>query len=112
MVSGIGPDPIPLSLSRLAKSVVEVDETLALAVLDETVIASNKSGMDSSEGRVGFDLDVFKQLAPRNEARVRQAAEDLTDHFRQIVALAAINQWKASELEKRSRVDLTKRKVR
>jgi hypothetical protein len=112
MVSGIGPDPIPLSLSRLAKSVVEVDETLALAVLDETVIATNKSGMESSEGRVGFDLDVFKQLAPRNEARVRQAAEDLTDHFRQIVALAAINQWKASELEKRSRVDLTKRKVR
>jgi hypothetical protein len=112
MVSAKGPDPIPLSLSRLAKSVVEVDEALALAVLDETVIATNKSSTDSSEGRVGFDLDVFKQLAPRNEARVRQAAEDLTDHFRQIVALAAINQWKASELEKKSRADLTRRKVR
>ncbi len=107
-----GPDPIPLSLSKLAKSVVEVDETLALAVLDETVIASNKSSMDSSEGRIGFDLDVFKQLAPKDEARVHLAAEDLTDHFRQIVALAAINQWKASELEKRSKADLARRKAR
>jgi hypothetical protein len=88
-----------------------VDETLALAVLDETVSAANKSCVDSSEGRVGFDLDVFKRLAPKNEERVRQAAEDLTDRFRQIVALAAINQWKASDLEKKSRVELTKRKA-
>jgi len=107
-----GPDPIPLSLSKLAKSVVEVDETVVLAVLDETVIASNKSSTDSSEGRIGFDLDVFKQLAPKNEARVHLAAEDLTDHFRQTVALAAINQGKASELEKKSRADLAPRKAR
>jgi hypothetical protein len=105
-----GPDPIPLSLSKLAKSVAVVDETLALAVLDETVIAVNKSSVDSSEGRIGFDLDVFNQLAPKNESRVHQAAEDLTDHFRQIVALAAIKQWKASELEKKSRIELTRKK--
>jgi DNA-directed RNA polymerase specialized sigma24 family protein len=95
----------------LSKAIVEVDETLALAVLDETVIAANKSSVDSSEGRVGFDLDVLKRLAPKNEERVHQAAEDLTDRFRQIVALAAINQWKASELEKKSRVELSKRKA-
>jgi hypothetical protein len=112
MVVAKGPDPIPLSLSKLAKSVVEVDETLALAVLDEMVIASNKSTMDSSEGRAGFDLDVFKQLAARNEDRVHQAAESLTDPFREIVALAAIDQWKAGELEKKARVDLTRRKTR
>jgi tetratricopeptide (TPR) repeat protein len=111
-VAGKSYDFTLLSLSRLAKSVLEVDETLALAVLDETVIAANKSSVDSSEGRVGFDLDVFKRLAPKNEERVHQAAEDLTDHFRQIVALAAINQWKASELEKKSRVELTKRKAK
>jgi tetratricopeptide (TPR) repeat protein len=84
----------------------------ALAVLDETVIATNKGSMDSAEGRIGFDLDVFKQLAARNEDRVNQAAKSLTDPFREIVALAAIDQWKASELEKKSRLDLTKRKVR
>jgi tetratricopeptide (TPR) repeat protein len=112
MITASVVDLIPSSLSKLAKSVVKVDETLALAVLDETVIATNKSSLDSSEGRAGFDLDVFRQLAPKNEARVHQAAEDLTDHFRQIVALAAINQWKASELEKKSRVDLTRRKAR
>jgi DNA-directed RNA polymerase specialized sigma24 family protein len=112
MVVAKGPDPIPLSLSKLAKSVVEVDDALALAVLDETVIAINKSSMDSSEGRAGFDLDVFKQLAARNEDRVHQAAEGLTDPFQEIVALAAIDQWKAGELEKKSRVDLTRRKTR
>jgi tetratricopeptide (TPR) repeat protein len=101
-----------LSLSRLAKAIVEVDETLALAVLDETVIAANKSSVDASEGRVGFDLDVFKRLAPKNEERLHQAAEDLTDHFRQIVALAAINQWKASELDRKFRADLARRKAR
>jgi hypothetical protein len=111
MVLAEGPDPVPLSLSKLAKSVVEVDETLALAVLDETVIATNKSSMDSADGRAGFDPDIFKQLAPKNEVRVHQAAEGLTDHFRQIVALAVINQWKALELEKKSRVALTKRKA-
>jgi DNA-directed RNA polymerase specialized sigma24 family protein len=111
-VAGKGYDFTLLSLSRLAKAVVEVDETLALAVLDEAVIAANKSSVDSSEGRVGFDLDVFKRLAPKNEERVHQAAEDLTDHFRQIVALAAINQWKASELDRKSRADLAKRKVK
>lgn len=110
MVAVRGPDPIPLSLSKLAKSIAEVDETLALAVLDETVIAANKSSVDSSEGRVGFDLDVFKQLAAKNDDRVHQAAEGLTDHFRQIVALAAIDQWKASELEKKSRIELTRKK--
>jgi hypothetical protein len=41
---------------------------------------------------------------------VHQAAEDLTDHFRQIVALAAIDQWKASELEKKARIELTRKK--
>jgi hypothetical protein len=110
MVAAKVPDLVPLSLSRLAKSVAEVDEALALAVLDETVIAVNKSSVDSAEGRVGFDLDVFSRLAPRNEARVHQAAEDLTDHFRQIVALAAIDQWKASELEKKARIELTRQK--
>ena len=110
MLAARGTDPIPLSLSKLAKSVAQVDETLALAILDETVIAINKSSVDSSEGRVGFDLDLFKQLAPKNEARVHQAAEYLTDHFRQIVALAAVNQWKASELEKKSRIELTRKK--
>jgi hypothetical protein len=111
-VAGKGYDFTLLSLSRLAKAVVEVDETLALAVLDEAVIAANKSSVDSAEGRVGFDLDVFKRLAPKNEKRVHQAAEDLTDRFRQIVALAAINQWKASELDRKSRADLARKKSR
>jgi hypothetical protein len=105
-----GPDLISLSLSRLAKSVITVDETLALAVLDETVIAANKTTVDSSEGRLGFDQDVFRQLAPKNETRVNQAAEALTDQFRQLVASAAIKQWKALELENRSKVEASKKK--
>lgn len=102
-------DLVPTSLSKLAKSILEVDETLALAVLDETVIATNKSSLDSVEGRVGFDLDVFKRLAPQNEDRVHLAAESLTDQFRQIVALASIDQWKAGELEKQLRIEPTRK---
>jgi len=98
-----GFDPVSLSLSKLAKAVTEVDKMLALAVLDETVIAANKNNVDSSEGRIGFDLDVFKKLAPTGEPRVRQAANNLTDQLRQIVSLAAIDQWKAVELQKKSK---------
>jgi DNA-directed RNA polymerase specialized sigma24 family protein len=102
-------DLVPTSLSKLAKSIMEMDEPLALAVLDETVMATNKTSLDSAEGRVGFDLDVFKRLAPQNEDRVRLAAESLTDQFRQIVALASIDQWKAGELEKKVRIEVTRK---
>jgi hypothetical protein len=94
-------DPVLLSLSKLAKAVVSMDEALALEILDETVRSANVSNMDTGQGRTGIDIDVFRKLTPKNEVRVRQAAESLTDPLRRIVALAVIYQWEAGELEKK-----------
>ena len=46
--------------------------------------------------------DLFKKLAAKDEIRARSAAESFKDRLRRIVALAAIYQWKAKDLEKRS----------
>jgi DNA-directed RNA polymerase specialized sigma24 family protein len=101
-------DPVLLSLSKLAKAVASINDTLALEALDEMAAAANSSDMDTGQGRTGFDTDVFKLLAPKNEARVRQAATTLKDQLRQIVALAAIDQWKAKELAEKAKASLKK----
>lgn len=92
-----------MSLSKLAKAVALSNETLALEVLDEMVQAANSSNVDTTQGRMGFETDVFSRLAAKNEIRVRQAVEALKDPLRQIVALAAIYQWKAGELIKQAK---------
>ncbi len=99
-------DPVLLSLSKLAKEVASINEILALEILDEAILAANSSKMSTDEGRTGFDVDVFRKLAPHHESRVRQAAGNLKDPLRQIVALAAIYQWKAAELVKRAKPGL------
>lgn len=91
-------DPVLSSLAKLAKAVAPVNDMLALEALDETVSAANSSDVDTSQGRVGFDIDIFKILAPKNELRALQAAMNLKDPLRQIIALAVIDQWKAKEL--------------
>lgn len=94
-------DPVLSSFSKLAKSVASIDSEMALEVLDELVVAANISSLDTAQGYIGFETDVFKQLAPKNEGRVRQAAGSLKDALRQTLALAAIYQWKAAQLTKR-----------
>jgi hypothetical protein len=89
---------LPLSFSKLAKAVAPVDDALALELLDKVVLAANSSDADTEAGNVGLDVSIFKDLAPENELRVRQAATSLKDPLRQIVALAAIYQWKSGEL--------------
>ncbi len=96
-------DPVLLSLSKLAKAVAPIDEMLALEILDEAILAANSSNMSTGEGRTGFDAEVFRNLAPQHESRVRQAAGNLKDPLRQIVALAVIYQWKAAELIKKAK---------
>lgn len=88
------------SLSNLAKALLLVDSLLASEVLDEMVEVANRSEIDTKQGRTGFDSDVFSKLAAKDEIRARSAAENLKDHLRRLVALAAIYQWKAKELER------------
>ncbi|MGI9106732.1 MAG: hypothetical protein ACR2G4_10845 [Pyrinomonadaceae bacterium] len=97
-------DPVLSSLSKFAGLIIAHDETLALEVLDQVVAAANASGMETGQGRTGLELEVFRKLAVRNEVRVRQTAESFKDRLRQIVALAAIYQWKAAELAKALKV--------
>jgi hypothetical protein len=91
---------VPLSLSRLAKSIASVDETLALEMLDEAVQAANSGNVDTSQGRTGIEVDAFRALAAKDEARVRQAAANFKDKLQRIAALASIYQWKTKELAK------------
>ena len=95
-------DPVVMSLGKLAVSVAPMSETLALEILDETVGAANRSVVDTAQGRTGFDPGIFRTLAPKNETRVLQAANDLKDTLRQVTALAAIYQWKAEDLMKKA----------
>jgi hypothetical protein len=96
-------DPTLLSFSELAKAVASINETLAMEVLDETVRTANASKMDTGQGQTGFDVEAFRKLASKDENRVRQAASNLNNPLRQIVALAAIYQWKAERLAKESK---------
>jgi hypothetical protein len=92
---------VPLTLSRLAKSVASVSDSLALEVLEEAVAAANRAGDTVGPLETGLDTAAFRQLAPKNEVRARQAAEGLKKPLAQIVSLAAVYQWKAEELSKR-----------
>jgi hypothetical protein len=74
----------------------------ASEVVDEMVDAANRSEIDTKQGRTGFDSDVFSKLAAKDEIRARSAAENLNDRLRRLVALAAIYQWKAKQLEKQA----------
>lgn len=87
-----------LSLGRLAKAVVPIDTLLAAEIVDDIVSRANASEMDTSQGRTGIDSDLFKNLAAKDEVRARSAAESFKDRLRRVMALAAVDQWKAKEL--------------
>ena len=95
-------DGILSALGRLAKVVVNIDTLLAAEIVDDVVRRANRSQIDTTQGRTGIDSDLFKSLASKDEVRARSAAESFNDRLRRIVALAAIYQWKAKELEKGS----------
>jgi hypothetical protein len=94
-------DPVLSGFGKLAKAIAPINEGLGLEVLDELVVAANNSSTDTAQGDVGFETDIFKELASKNEGRAKQAAESLKDTLRQIAALAAIYRWKATSLAKK-----------
>src|SRR6266436_5351851 len=91
-------DPVAISLCKLAKIVASIDGMLAMDVLDEAVQAANRSNIDTGQGRIGLETDVFKQLAAVDEMRVHQAAITLKQRLPRIVALAGLYQWKSQAL--------------
>ena len=101
-------DVVVLSLSRLSEAVAPINEVLALEVLDEMVLAANQGERQAGEGRLKFETVAFRRLAAKDEIRVRQTAENLKDPLRQIVALAAVYQWKAEDLDKKIEASMKK----
>lgn len=91
-------DPTVLSLGRLAKAIAPADDVLAFQALDEMVDQANHSKVDSSQGYLPFDLDVFNLLTTKDEERMVQEALKLEDPLWQIVALATINHLRVSEI--------------
>jgi len=92
-------DGILSTLGQLAKAVLPIDTLLAAEIVDDIVVRANSGQMDTTQGRIGFDSDLFKKLSAKDEIRARSAAESFKDRLRRIVALAAIYQWKAKEFE-------------
>lgn len=94
-------DGVLSTLGKLGKAVLPVDTLLAAEIVDEIVLKANASQIDTTQGRTGIDSELFKQLAAKDQVRARSAAESFKDRLRRIVALAAIYQSKAKELEQR-----------
>jgi hypothetical protein len=93
-------DLVLTSVAKLTAAVMPLKDDLALDLLDELVFAANHSNLDTGQGRTGFETSLFKKLAEKNEERTTAAAIQFQDPLRQIVALAAIDQWKVDQLIK------------
>jgi len=96
-------DPILEGMAKLTIAVSSSSFDVALLGLGETVAAANQSEIDTAQGRPGFDMNIFKKLAPKDESRVRLAAESFKDPLRHLLSLAAIDQWKASSIREREK---------
>ena len=93
-------DPKLSSLSKLFLITVSLDDDLAQSVLQETILTMNRTDVDSSQGRLGFDPTLFKEATAKNQLQAEQAASSISDPLRRIVALAAIDKCKIDKLNK------------
>lgn len=99
IVSKSSDSPVP-TLAKLAGALLPVDVLLAAEIVDDIVARTNRRSMDTTQGRTGIDSDLFKSLAAKDEVRARSAAHSFKDRLQRVVALAVINHWKATELER------------
>ena len=94
-------DPKLRSLSKLFLIIVSLDNDLAQSVLQETVLAMNRTDVDAGQGRLGFDPNVFREATARNQLQTEQAVSSITDPLRRIVATAVVDKWKLDDLKQR-----------
>ena len=102
--SGREVDPRLWSLSKLLLTVMSLDDDLAQTVLAEIILSANRTGVDASQGRLGFDPTVFRAAMSRKPVSADDAAAALTDPLRRIVAQAVINKWKVDNLIKAQQI--------
>ncbi|MGI8669051.1 MAG: hypothetical protein ACR2J3_04285 [Aridibacter sp.] len=85
--------------SSLIKSVYKLDNAMAFSILEEMLKVYNNR--KKAEGiNLGFDDEIFKLLAEKDEARTFQLAESFTDDFPRIISLAQIYKWKSKRILK------------
>jgi hypothetical protein len=93
-------DPGLTTLGNLATAVLPLQDELPLDVLGELVVTANHSKMDTGQGRTGFETSLFRKFAEKDVAKTTAAAMQFQDPLRQVIALAAIDQWKVDRLIK------------
>lgn len=96
--------------SALAKSVYKLDDISMFPILDNMVALLNKQE-DNESVRIGFEADIFKLLAEKNEQQTLQLAESLTQKLPRITALATFYKWKADKLSKEIEIIQQKEKT-
>jgi len=96
-------DPILDGMAKLTIAISSSSFDVALLGLGEIVTRANQSEIDTAQGRPGFDITIFKKLVPKDESRVRLAAESFKDPVRRLLSLAVINQWRASSISEREK---------
>lgn len=94
-------DPVLTGLGRLAKLILPVDESLGREAVGELIAAANRSELDTEQGRTGFEPDVFKIFAARNEAESVTAAQTLRNRVQRIAALASVYKGAAERLTRK-----------
>jgi hypothetical protein len=93
-------DPKLASLCKLFLITVSLDDDLAKSLLQETILSMNRTNVDSSQGRLGFDPNLFKEATKKKQLEAEQAALSITDPLRRIVALATVTKEKINQLNK------------
>jgi hypothetical protein len=91
-------DPVLSSIAKLAIAILPSDNDLAFNVTNELVSVANASPLSTDQTRIGFDINLFKKLAPKNVNRAQEIAYAFVNPIQRVLALAVINQWKAQEL--------------
>lgn len=89
----------------MAAVIAPANDQLAFDLLAELVRSANKNDAFTENGNAGFNADVFKLLAARDESRSRQSAEGFCDRPQRIAALASVYRLKADALAKRAKPD-------
>ncbi|HET8783654.1 MAG TPA: hypothetical protein VFM63_14610 [Pyrinomonadaceae bacterium] len=92
---------IPLSL--LAEALMPIDALRAAEIVDDVVVRVNRSETNTTDGRTSVDSGLFRVFAAKDEVRARSAAQSFEDRFQRVVALAAVYQWKAKQLDQETK---------
>jgi hypothetical protein len=94
---------LPQAISELAATIAPANDSLAFELAEELVRAANKFDAFTENGNPGFNAELFKALAERDQSRARQSAEGFNDRLQRITALARIHRLRAERLTQQQR---------